>query len=55
MSEAEETRRVNRFEELAERIAAEINERAAEMPPTERAHADSETKKTAARVLRRTI
>lgn len=48
MSEAEE-RRGNRFEEFAERIAAEINERAAKMHPAERAQADSETKKIANR------
>jgi hypothetical protein len=35
--------REDRFEELAERIAAEINERAAKMTPEERAKADSET------------
>ena len=44
----------DRFEELAERIAAEINERAAKMTPKERARADSETKKIAAQVQRRT-
>lgn len=43
-----------RFEDLAERIATEINERAAKMTPEERAKADSETKKIAARVQRRT-
>ncbi len=43
-----------RFEELAERIATEINERAARMTPGERARADSETKKIAAQVQRRT-
>jgi len=43
----------DRLEELAERIAAEINERAAKMTPEERAKADSETKKIAARVQRR--
>ena len=42
-----------RFEEFAERIAAEINERADKMTPEERARADSETKKIAARVQRR--
>ena len=40
----------NRFEDLAERIAAEINERAAKMTPEQRAKADSETKKIAAQV-----
>jgi hypothetical protein len=43
----------NRFEELAERIASEINERAAKMTPERRARADSETKRIAARVRRR--
>ena len=42
------------LEDLAERIAAEINERAAKMTPEERAKADAETKKIAARVERRT-
>jgi|HubBroStandDraft_5_1064220.scaffolds.fasta_scaffold130039_3 hypothetical protein len=42
------------FEELAERFAAEIDERAAKMPPEKRAQADSETKKIAAQVQRRT-
>ena len=44
----------DRFEELAERIATEINERAAKMTPEERAKADSETRKIAAKVQRRT-
>jgi hypothetical protein len=44
----------DRFEELAERIATEINERAAKMTPEDRARADSETKKIADRVQRRT-
>ena len=43
----------DQFEELAERIATEINERATRMTPEERAKADSETKKIAARVQRR--
>jgi hypothetical protein len=43
----------DRLEELAERIAAEINERAARMTPEKRQQADSETKKIAARVQRR--
>lgn len=47
-------RKADRLEELAERIAAEINERAAKMTPEERAKADSETKKIAAKVQRRT-
>jgi hypothetical protein len=42
------------FKELAERIAAEINERAAKMTPEKRARADSETRKIAAQVQRRT-
>jgi len=44
----------DQFEELAERIASEINERAAKMTPEERAKADSETKKIATQVQRRT-
>jgi hypothetical protein len=44
----------DRFEELAERIASEINECAAKMTPERRARADSETKKISARVQRRT-
>lgn len=44
----------DRLEDLADRIAAEINERAAKMTPEERAKADSETKKIAARVQRHT-
>lgn len=40
--------------EIRQRIATEINERAAKMTPKERARADSETKKIAARVQRRT-
>jgi hypothetical protein len=39
--------------DLAERTAADINERAARMTPRRRAQADSETKKIAARVRRR--
>jgi len=35
----------DQFEELAERFAAEIDERAAKMTPKERARADSETRK----------
>ena len=46
--------REDRFEELADRIAAEINERAAKMTPEKRAKADSETKKIATQVQRRT-
>jgi hypothetical protein len=45
----------DRFEELAERIATEINERAAKMTRQERAQADSETKKIADRAQRRTL
>jgi hypothetical protein len=44
----------NQLEVLAERIAAEINERAERMTPEERAKADAETKKIAAQVQRRT-
>ena len=44
----------DQFEELADRIATEINERATRMTPEERAQADSETKKIADRVRRRT-
>jgi hypothetical protein len=44
----------DRFEELAERIATEINERAVRMTPEERAQADSETRKIATQVQRRT-
>jgi len=43
----------DRFEELAERIACEINERAAKMTPEKRAQADSETKNLAIQVQRR--
>ncbi len=39
---------------LAERVANEINDRAAKMTPEERAKADSETGKIAAQVRRRT-
>ena len=44
----------DRFEELAERIATDINERAAKMTREERAQADSETKKIADRVQHHT-
>jgi hypothetical protein len=44
----------DQFEELAERIATEINERARKMTPEKRAQADSETKKITAEVQRRT-
>jgi hypothetical protein len=44
----------DRFEVLAERIATEIGERADKMTPKERAKADSETRKLATRVQRRT-
>ena len=43
-------RQKERFEELAERVAADINERAARMIPEALARADSETKKIAAQV-----
>jgi len=44
----------DQFEEFAERIASDINERAAKMTSEERAQADSETKKIAYRVQHRT-
>jgi len=44
----------DRLEDLAERLATEINDRAAKMTPERRAKADSETRKIAARVQRRT-
>jgi hypothetical protein len=44
----------DRLEELAERLAAQINERAAKMTTEDRAKADAETKKIAAQVQRRT-
>ncbi len=46
--------KADRLDQLAGRIAAEINERAAKMTPEDRAQADSETKKIVARVQRRT-
>jgi hypothetical protein len=45
----------DRLEELAERIAAEINERADKMTPKDRARADAATKRIADRVRRRTL
>jgi hypothetical protein len=45
----------DRLQELAERIAAEINERADKMTPEDRARADAATKKIADRVRRRTL
>lgn len=44
----------SRLEELAERIAAEINERAGKMTPEERSKADSKTQEIATQVQRRT-
>jgi hypothetical protein len=44
----------DRLEDLAERFAIDINERAARMTPEKRQQADSETKKIADRVRRRT-
>jgi hypothetical protein len=44
----------DRLEELAERFANDINERAARMTPEKRQQADSKTKKIADRVQRRT-
>ena len=46
--------KTNALEELAERLAADINQRAAKIASEERAQADSETKKIADRVQRRT-
>ncbi len=43
----------DQLEELAERIANDINERAAKMTPASRARADAETKRIAAQVQRR--
>ena len=43
----------DQLEELAQRIAGEINERAAKMSPEARAKADAETKRIAAQVQRR--
>jgi hypothetical protein len=44
----------DQFEGFADRIATEINERAARMTPEERSRADSETRKIADQVQRRT-
>lgn len=44
----------DRLEEFAERIAADVNERAAKMTPEDRVKADSETRKIASQVQRRT-
>ncbi len=44
----------NGLEDLAERIASEIGQRAAKMTPEKRTQADSEPKKIADRVPRRT-
>jgi hypothetical protein len=44
----------DQFEELAERIATDINERATRMTAEERAKADFQTKKIADRLQRRT-
>jgi hypothetical protein len=43
----------DQFEEFAERIGGDINQRASKMTAEERAQADSETKKIADRVQRR--
>jgi hypothetical protein len=45
----------DRFEEFAERIASDINERATKMTAEERARADAETKKIADRPQRRNL
>jgi len=42
----------DRLEDLAESVADHINERAARMTPAERARADAETRRIAARVRR---
>jgi hypothetical protein len=44
----------NRLEDLADRIASEISQRAAKMTPAKRTQADSATKKIADRAQRRT-
>jgi hypothetical protein len=49
-----EVRILAKLRDLAERTAADIDERADGMTPEKRARADSETKKIAARVQRRT-
>jgi hypothetical protein len=49
-----EVRILAKLRNLAERTAADIDERADGMTPEKRAQADSETKKIAARVQRRT-
>lgn len=43
-----------KLEELAERLATEINERASKMNPGERAKSDLETQRIVTRVQRRT-
>jgi hypothetical protein len=45
----------DRFEELVERIAAEINEHASRMNPMQRVRADSDTTSLAVQVQRRDI
>ena len=54
VAKLKEPKKEDQFEELAERIAGEINERASKMTPEERERADSETKKIAAKVPCRT-
>jgi hypothetical protein len=49
-----EARILAKRKDLAERTAADINEHADGMSPEKRAQADSETKKVAVRVQRRT-
>lgn len=44
----------DRLDDFAERIASEINQRAAKMTPADRAKADAETRKIADQVQRRT-
>jgi hypothetical protein len=45
----------NQLATLADRVAAEINQRASKMTSKKRANADSETKRIADRVRRRTL
>ncbi len=54
MAVAKRKRKEDQLEEMAQRFATEINERAARMTPEKRRQADSKTKKIAARMQRRT-
>jgi hypothetical protein len=49
------SKRPKELEDLAQRIAVQINERAERMIPGKRAKSDSETGRIAARVQRRTV